>query len=161
LANTQKQPFLTLQNKRTKREESALLDETSDRPDAYRNPLPFDLHASRPAVQQRAADSLPLKKSNAPINRLPQIEPAVNPQQPEQFVARPPKPVVQNETRQVSMPAPSATAKVVQRELESPAAESSPDTPEPPDYKQLAEDVFPFVKHLLEIENERTRGSSR
>ncbi len=159
--NTQKQSVLTLQNKRLKKDESAHSEETANRPDAYRNPLPFDLPASRPAVQQRAADSLPLKKSNEPISRLPQIEPAVNPQQPEQVAARPPKPVVQNATRQVSMPVPSTAAKVVQRELDSPAAVSSPDTPEPPDYKKLAEDVFPFVKHLLEIENERTRGSSR
>ena len=50
---------------------------------------------------------------------------------------------------------------VVQRVGASPEQPESPASVPPTDLGKLADDVLPYVKRLMEIERERTRGSYR
>jgi len=58
-------------------------------------------------------------------------------------------------------PVRSTSGIAVQREIEQPDENPEMQVAPKTDYKKLAEDVYPFVKRLLEIENERSRGNLR
>ena len=55
----------------------------------------------------------------------------------------------------------STGGNIVQREMNSNSTEASQSSAPETDFAKLAEDVFPFVKRLIEAETERSRGSFR
>jgi len=126
-------------------------------------------HAAEPMRDSHQKLSMSLAKTP----RIVQAAPKASEKQPEL-----PRENRQEEQRQdersrleQALPASSARVadnisvskqKVVQRQPADDTSESvSPPQAAPPNLNQLAEDVLPYVKRILEIESERTPGSLR
>jgi len=126
-------------------------------------------HAAEPVRDSHQKLSMSLAKTP----RIVQAAPKASEKQPEL-----PRENRQEEQRQdersrleQALPASSARVadnisvskqKVVQRQPADDTSESvSPPQAAPPNLNQLAEDVLPYVKRILEIESERTPGSLR
>jgi hypothetical protein len=152
-------------------------------------PLSFNLSRNLPAgwqarttsshptmPQQKMLSNLPAPEREAENrlspslmqNDLTRIQPSQMQSQlinQESFVMLNPKRQPQISTsREMQRGAISATAQsnnVVQRSGASPEQPEPPASAPPTDLGKLADDVLPYVKRLLEIERERTRGSYR
>jgi hypothetical protein len=141
-------------------------------------PLSFNYPRNLPASSQERAASfnanIPERDAeNRPAPSMMQNDLSVL--QPSQMQSQPITPesfVMLNQKRQPQIStsgemqrgATSASAQsnnVVQRVGASPEQPATPPPTPPTDLGQLADDVLPFVKRLLEIERERTRGSFR
>ncbi len=141
-------------------------------------PLPFnfprDLSASS---QERITPAYPTTLEHEADNRLipsmmqndlavlqpSQMQP--QPMLPESFVAlnqkRQPQISASRDSQRGATGASAQSQNVVQRSGASPEQPAAPSPAMPTDLGKLADDVLPYVKRLLEIERERTRGYIR
>jgi hypothetical protein len=127
-------------------------------------PVNEHIQASEASLSMDLADTISpvVHAESTPdsVHQMTQMTP--NPQpavlRAEAPVFRPfnPAAIVRKET-----PIRSASGNAVQREVEQPSENPEPQAAPKTDYKKLAEDVYPFVKRLLEIEKERSRGNLR
>jgi len=162
LIDQQKPPLVNPRKYKVSSEPEQQPDTSVESVEVPQSPSVSELTTLLAFAQQKPSPSLPLKKEVEPARRQPRIEPQpVQSREPDLPLASQPKPVVQAQPQQSTAQLQPAARNVVQRDLPSSLEEDNAPAPSAPDYSKLAENVLPFVKHLLEIENERTRGSFR
>lgn len=161
LVDQQKLPLLAPQKYRQSNEEYTLPEIGSQRIEIPQTSSLSNQPTVLALAQSKPVEPFLPKKSSESVHAQPQVaQPAIPVVEPVTPFTRQTLPLVPNVPQRFSAPAQSAASNVVQRASASDNEVSTP-APAAPNYSQLAEDVFPFVKHLLEIENERTRGSFR
>ena len=125
-----------------------------------RQQLPMAL-AKLPHIAQQAAPQAPPPENQLPPE-LRMMQPAKAPRQEEQRPEQRTLPTQADRPgRRLTTTSSISSQQVVQRQQDDDTSESESTATPPPNLDELAEEVLPYVKRILEIESERTPGRLR